>query len=92
MPTLAPLAEIFGEPIHVVLGFVGVIIVGLAGWLHWRLTWLLSDVEEEEKDSKITAEQAKSRQWLLKAATPVLMAVGVVLLAIAAWAYFTGRR
>ena len=88
MHPLAPLAEIFGEPAYILAGFAGVAVTGLAGWLQWQLTWLCSDVEEAEKDAKITAAQAKSRMWVLRMAGPVLMALGVILIVLAAIGYF----
>jgi len=82
---LVYLAEILGHPEYVWVGFAGIIVMGLAGWLQWRLTWLSSDVEEEAKDGKITAEQAEYRLRMLRRTGPLLMGFGVliVLLAVA---------
>lgn len=84
----APLAEILGHPTYVWVGFAGMAVMGLAGWLQWRLTWLSSDVEEEAKDGKITSEQAEFRLRLLRLTGPLLMGLGTVIVVVAAALYF----
>ncbi len=58
--------------------------MAFAAWLKWRLSWLCSDVEEEEKDAKITARQAQNRLRVLRLMVPLLMLVGMGLLVFAA--------
>jgi hypothetical protein len=83
--SLVQMAEILGHPGYVWVGFSGMTVMGLAGWLQWRLTWLSSDVEEAAKDGKITPEQAEFRLQMLRRTGPLLMALGalIVLMALA---------
>ena len=79
----APLDDILGQPAHGLVGLAGVAVLGFAVWFQWKLSWLRSDVEEAEKEEKITAKQARTRLRILRSLGPVLMALGMALVGVA---------
>lgn len=86
----ATLAEIFGLPPHDILALLGMLIMAFAGWLQWRISWHASDIEDDEKEGKITAMQARYRLKFLGTTGPVLMAFGAATLLLAAIDWFYG--
>ncbi len=65
---------------HELLAIAAIALVATGIWLRWRLDDYCSDAEEDVKDKKITAEQARRRIALIQWGVPVVTVLGLLLL------------
>ncbi|MEI6861033.1 MAG: hypothetical protein WCL04_02150 [Verrucomicrobiota bacterium] len=65
---------------HEQLALAAIALVAAGIWLRWRLDFYCSDAEEDVKDKKITAEQARRRIAFIKWGVPAVTILGLLLL------------
>jgi hypothetical protein len=66
------------------LGLAGMALMLGGAWIRWDLAWRQSDIEEDEKDGKISKEVARRRIRLVTLLPTLLIGLGIVMVLVAA--------
>jgi threonine/homoserine/homoserine lactone efflux protein len=72
------------ENFYRILGLAGAAVMLCGAWWRWNQSWRQSDIEEAEKDEKITREEARRRLWWAGQMPAVMVLLGLVLVTVAA--------
>ncbi|MEY3775355.1 MAG: hypothetical protein RLZZ129_2135 [Verrucomicrobiota bacterium] len=65
------------------IGLAGLILGLVGAWLQWGMPHRLADLEDAHKDGVLTEDQFSSRRRLWTTLVPVLVVLGVLLIAAA---------
>jgi nitrate reductase gamma subunit len=71
------------EIFYKILGLAGAAVMLCGAWWRWNQSWRQSDIEEAEKDEKITGEEARRRLWWIGRMPALMVLFGMVLVFLA---------
>jgi hypothetical protein len=70
------------------LGLVGLIFCLGGAWLHWGMPERIARLEDEQKDGRLSEDQADARRRFWQVIAPVITVLGVLLIGIALYGRF----